>query len=90
MASSTISRRDVIQRKTITGTTNASGLLSLGLNGSAYDVLSCHASYPNYIHSIAIPDFYTGNEWIAKVLNGADMTVVANTSVSIEVSFVQK
>ncbi len=75
-----------ITKKTITGTTNANGTISLGLYDDAYFVLSVKGS--NY--EVAVPYVGGTSGWRAVILDPSGFTLRKNASVELEVCYAAK
>lgn len=73
-----------LKYKDVSGTTSASGNITLDLNASLYMVISIRVSSAS--NGIAQP-WSAGTSWYTKILN-TDGTVKANTAVTLKVAYI--
>lgn len=73
-----------LKSKDVTGTTSASGNITLDLNASLYMVISIRVTAAT--SGIAQP-WSAGTSWYTKILN-TDGTVKANTAVTLKIAYI--
>ena len=77
----------LIHSKEITVTTNASGLANINMDSRKVCIINMFIKSNTTVHYIALVDIYQINSYIVKALNGADLTPVANQSITIVVYY---